>query len=111
MSTTTNFFEALQSHVEPEKQKIFFRLYYNKKNGDLIEYSMEDLPGDYIEITAEQFAESNPYVYVKDGKIKKRKMLTYGKLVPSATGYPTHATDVSIVDPESTTFWDFKTYD
>jgi hypothetical protein len=109
MSTTTNFFKAIAEHKDPPKQKIFFRLYYDKKTGALISYSMEDLDGDYIEITAEEFAIANPNVYVKNGEIKERKLLNYGKMKPSDDGFAVCPTDISLVDPDSTTYWKFQT--
>lgn len=111
MDTTSNFFEALKLVNPPEKQEIFFRLYYDKKSGEVICYSMEDLEGDYIEITKEEFALSRQNVIVKDGKIKVKNRIPIWKLVPSPEGYAVHPLDISIIAPDSGVYWDTKNYD
>lgn len=111
MSTTNNFFEGLKLAEPVAKQEIFFRLYYNEETGQPIEYSMEERDEAYIEITAEEFAIADPMVYVKNGEIRKRKLMNYGKLVPSDNGYAVHAKDISLVDPTSDTYLEFRTYE
>jgi hypothetical protein len=111
MSTTNNFFEALKLIEQPKKVDIFFRLYYNEITGLPLYYSMEDLEGPYIEISKEEFALADFNVFIKDGKIKKKKMLSIGKLVPSNVGYQVHKDDISIIDNTSNRFWNNKTYD
>lgn len=106
MSTST-LAEALEKLEPPKKQKIFFRLYYDKETGKPVAYSMEELDGDYIEITAEQFAMCDPYVIVEDGQIVKRQLVTTSKLVPGGNQFKVHATDISLVDPDGV-YWSKK---
>lgn len=111
MSTTSNFFEALKLIKPVEKVDIFYRLYYNKTTGEPISYSMEDLSGDFIEITKEEFALTDFNIFVKDGKIKKKNITLIGKLVPGSTGFPVHKHDITIIDTESKYYLTNKTYD
>ena len=106
-----NFTEALKLVDPPKKVEIFFRLYYDKVTGEPITYSMEDLDGDYIEITKEEFALTDFNIVVKDGKIKKKNMISIGKLAPSTSGYAVHKEDIAIIDPTSNVYWSNKTYD
>ena len=104
-----NFLEALKL-LEPQKPAVFdFRLYYNKETGEPLFYTMENLDGDYITITREQFAECRYDIKVKDGKIERIRFIAIGKLVPADSGYGTLQTDVSIVGDEI--HWEMKTYE
>ena len=98
--TTENFWKALAEPV-PEPAPIFFRLYYNER-GEPVSYSMEDLPGNYIEIDAETYQLSSPNVRVVDGKlvpvVYKRPT---SKLKPGSAGTPCRPDNVSIVVPDS----------
>jgi len=105
----TNFFESLELLEEQPKQKIEFRLYYDPKTNEPLFYTMEDEPGDYISITPEEFSEMRLDVFVKDGKIEKKRAISIGKLVPSDEGYRTTKNDISIIGNEQ--YWDLKTYE
>jgi hypothetical protein len=97
--TTENFWRAL-AEPAPDPAPIFFRLYYNNR-GDPVSYSMEHLPGNYIEIDAETYHRSSFNVRVVNGKlvpvVYKRPT---SKLTPSTTGTPCSVENVSIVVPE-----------
>ena len=100
-----NFREALKLVKPIKKQEIFFRLYYDD-DGNVITYSMEDLPGKYIEINAEQFAIGNRNIYIKNGKIYKKKQLSIGKLIPTEEY---DGTDITVIKDK--TQWKMKTYE
>ena len=110
--TTKNFLQAWNQWTQPDVKPIFFRLYYDQQ-GNPITYSMEELPFDYIELTAEQYHRSPPNVKVVDGKIVEIKpLVTYRKLVPSTTGVSCSLNDVCIiVDKEPNIKWNIKTYE
>jgi len=97
--TTENFWLAL---TEPAltPAPIFFRLYYNER-GEPVSYSMDDLPGNYIEIDAETYQRSRFNVRVVNGKlvpvVYKRPT---SKLKPDATGTPCSIENVSVVVAE-----------
>ena len=67
-NTTTDNFFSVWGLNQSQPQPVYFRLYYNDQ-GDLICYSMEDLPGNYIEIDKELYQNSPRNVQVIDGKI------------------------------------------
>lgn len=92
------FWAAIRNMPEPEP--VTFRLYYNSTGHPLF-YSMEHLPGTYIEVDAETFALGNMRVRVRDNKIVPVTWKTTVKLIPNDTGTPCHPDDVSIVVPET----------
>jgi hypothetical protein len=94
--TTENFWKAWAEPV-PEPAPIFFRLYYSP-HGEPVSYSMEHLPGNYIEIDAETYQRSSFKVRVVDGKIVPivHKKPT-SKLKPGTTGTLCSIENVSVV--------------
>ena len=107
--TTENFWRALAEPV-PDPAPIFFRLYYNER-GEPVSYSMEDLPGNYIEIDAETYQRSRSNVRVINGKIVpvvyKRPT---SKLTPGTAGTACLPNNVSIVvaEDQSHIKWSLK---
>jgi len=101
-----NTWEELLACYEnlPEPHPVFYRLYYNNQ-GQPVAYTMEDLPGDYIEIDSETYQLGPLNVRVIKGKLIYLTLRTSEKLRPGDTGTPCHASDVCIVDPSSTTYW------
>ena len=99
-NTTENFLKAWQEWVDTPQiiAPIFYRLYYND-NGLPLFYSMEDLPGNYIDITPEQFVNSSPHVRVINGKLVQTTLgKVINKLKPDPdNGIPCHPTDVCVV--------------
>ena len=74
-----------------------YRLYYDD-NGDFICYTCENLEGNYILVDTQTFAEGNPRVKVKNGKlIKPSSVINAVKLVPSLTGTKCASEDICIV--------------
>lgn len=88
-------FWAVMSSI-PEPKPVFYRLYHDE-HGRALFYSMEDVSGDYIEITQQQYAASDPMVRVVDGKIVAIQRYSAGKLVPGDSGTPCHPDNVAIV--------------
>lgn len=107
----TNFFDALDILEDQHKKPpVFFRLYYDPETNEPLFYTMEDKLGDYITISAEEFAELRYDIIVKDGKIERVRAVSIGKLVPSSIArYGTLKNDVSIVGNEQ--YWNMKTYE
>lgn len=99
-ATTDNFFEAWAAWNRADPPPVFFRLYYNEL-GEPLFYSMEDLPGNYIEIDQPTYARQSYDVRVVNGKlhiIDRSKNIA--RLKPSIYGTSCHPGDVCIVVSE-----------
>ena len=100
-------------HKMPEPEPVFYRLYHNE-DGAPIHYTMEDLPGTYIDVNPETFAIASMNVRVQDGKLIQlaNKTITK-KIVPGDTGTPCHPDNVAIVvtELEPHQRWKLKTYE
>lgn len=97
--TEEEFWAALAPVVAPPAPK--YRLYYNE-SGDPLFYSMEDLPGNYIEIDQDTWTNAG-HVRVVDGQLVKIKTARVHKLVPSGTGTSCHPNDITVVVDASQT--------
>lgn len=111
--TTENFLRVMAEYKWPDPQPIFYRLYYND-DGSVKCYTMEDLPGNYIEIDQTTYAESLPNVRVVDNQIQiLSQAATIKKLQPSNQGTPCDPGDVCVVVgiEQPHTFWNIKTHE
>jgi hypothetical protein len=95
----------------PEPQPVFWRLYHDDQ-GQPINYSMEHLPGTYIDIDAETYARAPLNVRVINGQIVELKRTAH-KLLPSDTGTPCHPDNVAIVVDETEPHqkWSMRIYE
>lgn len=100
--TPEEFWDIL--HAMPEPQPVFWRLYYNHA-GEPVCYSMEDLPGNYIDIDAETFALAPHNVRVVDHKLKYITVRTSQKIVPGGAGTPCHPKNVAVIATQNATHW------
>ena len=105
--TPEEFWDIL--HTMPEPQPVFYRLYYNDA-GQPVCYSMEDLPGNYIDIDAETFGLAPVNVRVVDNKLKYITTRTSDKLVPSTSGTLCHPQNVAVIVEQNGTPWSKQTY-
>ena len=103
------FWSILQAMPQP--QPVFWRLYHDIQGCPLM-YSMEDLPGTYIDVDAETFARTPMNVRVRDGKLVELKSAVR-KLVPGDVGTPCHPDNVAIVVPHTEPHqrWSMKTHE
>ena len=97
-------------HAPVEVKPIFYRLYYND-DGIPICYSMEDLPGNYIEIDAETYHRTPANVRIVNSKLKEIKLTgLVKKLVPGDHGTACDPRDICVVtDSQPHTKWSLKT--
>lgn len=67
--TTKNFWEAWNNFVWPEIKTVSYRLYYHA-DGSPDFYTMEDLPGQWIEVSQQVYVSSPRNVRVIDGELR-----------------------------------------
>ena len=105
--TEQEFWEILLD--VPESHLIFYRAYYNSE-GWVECYTMEDLPGNYIDIDQHTYVLA-PYARVVDGQLKIVKPAsTVTKLVPNSIGTSCDPHDVCVVTTsEKNIKWSLKT--
>ena len=107
--TTENFWAAWGLPQESPKPA-FYRLYYDDQ-GYLLFYSMENVPGNYIEIDQVTFAAGSPRVQVVNGQLRHIKTDGVSKLIPADQGQLCDPRDVCVVvDTNLPTgiFWQHK---
>ena len=94
--TEQEFWSILQAMPEPKP--VFYRLYYNDDGSPII-YSMEDLPGNYIEVDQSTYALAPFNVMVINNKLVYVKpKITVKKLYPlESTGTTCDTGDVCVV--------------
>lgn len=96
--TTKNFVEVMSKFEWPEPKSVFYRLYYND-DGSPKCYSMEDLPGKYIDIDLDTYRLRPWNVQVVDNKLRIiNPAVTVQKLIKcSNQGIPCDPRDVTVV--------------
>jgi hypothetical protein len=94
--TEEEFWKILQD--VPEPTPIFYRLYYSDNSAPII-YSMEHLPGNYIDVDQKTFVLAPFNVRVVDGRLTYIKpTITVKKLQPTqVNGTACNPQDVCIV--------------
>jgi hypothetical protein len=108
--TTDAFWGALAAMPEP--QAVFYRLYYDPSDGSPLFYSMEDLPGTYIEIDQATYQRGASLIRVRNGQIVPLTWKTVSVLQPGETGTPCDPRDVAVVvTHENNTKWSLKHYE
>jgi hypothetical protein len=94
--TTENFWQVF-NNLEPYQAPVVLRRLYYDDSGFPLFYTQEDKPGNYIDITPEQYQRASMRVRVRNGQLIELKTSPVKKLVPAETGTPCHPHDVSIV--------------
>jgi hypothetical protein len=78
-----------------------YRLYYDDL-GRPITYTTEDLPGNYVVLTVDEYAFASPHVRVKNGKLITVSRRPAEKLISvSDHGQRCHPCDVTVIVSES----------
>jgi hypothetical protein len=96
--TTQNFYTVLQEFQWPEPVPVTYRLYHDD-HGKPLFYSMEQLPGAYIEIDQATYMRASYQVLVKDRRlIVLTPRIQVSKLAPDNDhGVPCDRRDVCVV--------------
>jgi hypothetical protein len=106
------FWQAANAHNwTPPEVRQEFRLYYDN-TGNVLYYSMEDLPGTFLVIDRITFDQQRFDIRVKDGKIVKLNHPASWKLAPADAGTACHPQDITIVvdnNAENKQHWEVKT--
>lgn len=103
---------ASMSNATKVRKPVEYRAYYDL-SGKVLSYTCDDLPGNYIIITREQYAEAKPDAIVDNGKIMHQNASILNVMVKKAVGRPCSKYDVNIVieDPQDTvSLWAVKKY-
>ena len=109
MMTSEEFWDVLRS--APEPTPVFYRLYHDATGVPLF-YTMEDLPGTYIEIDQDTYARSSMRVRVRDGKLVELTWKTTQKITPNGEGTTCDPSDVAIVtNNQHNTKWSKRVYE
>jgi hypothetical protein len=97
--TTENFWQVWSNLETWQPPAVFWRLYHNEQGHPLF-YTQQDCPGNYIDVTPEQYQRANMQVRVVDRQLIEINKPVFKKLMPSTTGTPCEPADVAIVvDP------------
>ena len=96
--TTQNFLSVMQSFEWPDPVPVTYRLYHDEKGQPLI-YTMEALPGSYIEVDQATYVRASHHVRVIDGRLKiLPKAQPVFKLKPDQhRGSPCDLRDVCVI--------------
>jgi hypothetical protein len=79
-----------------EVKPILYRLYHDDQGFPLF-FSQEDLPGNYIDITREEYVNPPKHFKVVNDKIVLIETSIVRRLYPNNNGTPCHPDDISIV--------------
>ena len=111
--TTENFWKVWNTFVWPELRPAQYRLYY-KPDGSPLIYTMENLPGDWIEVSQQTYIAAPWNVRVIDGELRIiPKVKICHKLQPSDHGVACDPRDVCVVVSESSpkTYWSLQSHE
>ena len=112
MDAITQFWQQVEPLLVTQQPNIFYRLYYDKDSGRPLFYSMEDLPGTWIEIDRATFAAGDTKIKVRNNQIIPDQLGSINKLVPAEFGVCCYKHDITIVSSHSETqHWNLKYYD
>lgn len=91
---------------------IEYRVYYDLDSGDVIEYTNDIRPGDYIIVDRETWAANRFDRKVKDGRLIS-PLLLQAKLVPATDGRPCDPFDITVIVDEQrpNIKWKMRTYE
>jgi len=106
------FIKALANVKWPVPVAIEYRVYYDPVTGNVTNYTNADLPGVYLLVDRETFANHRFDVKVVNGKLVRPNIFSVGKLVIGTSGAACHPDDITILSDEPTSiYWSFRQYE
>lgn len=90
--------------------EIEYRVYYDPATGQVLDYTTEHRPGDYILVDLKTFHKHRFDVTVKDGQLVT-PVLPRVKLVPGEKGRGCHPHDITILSDDAPIYWTLKKYE
>jgi len=96
--TTENFWKAFNEWQPEPPRPVFYRLYYDEQ-GRPITWTMEDLPGNYIDVDLALYREQPRHIVVRNGKIIRVDPVYMVPRLRLSTveGTPCHPADVTVI--------------
>ena len=104
------FWKAVAAVDWSPSRKIEFRVYYDPATGQVLNYTNEESPGDYILVDRETFHRHRFDMKVQNGKLIS-PVPPIAKLVPSEKGRGCHPEDITILSEENPIYWQIKTHE
>lgn len=109
--TTDNFWQVWNNFCWPESKPVTYRCYY-LDDGTVDFYTMEDLPGNYIEVDQTTYVQALKPARVVNGTLEILKpKITVQKLAPSHQGTQCHRNDVSVIVTSNGTYWNYQSHE
>ena len=109
--TTNNFWQVWNNFKWPETKAPSYRCYY-LDDGTVDFYTMEDLPGNYIEVEQPVYVLAPKPARVVDGVLVITKpKLFVEKLAPDSSGTMCHLRDISVVVDNNGAYWKYQKYE
>ena len=112
--TTDNFLEFWKNFQWPEPKAVSYRLYHDQQGEPLL-YTMEHLPGDYIEVDQATYIKGSFGVRVINGALTVLPSQPMVKKLRSgvADGTPCDPRDICVVvsDHREHTRWGYQNHD
>jgi hypothetical protein len=107
-----DFWREVEPLLEPlVPANIFYRVYHDDA-GRVLFYSMEDLPGNYLDIDHDAYIAADGNARVINGRLVPPSRSSCHKLVPSDRGTDCHPQDVCIVVTEGVSQkWNLQHYE
>lgn len=107
--TEQEFMAALSNM--PTAKPVTYRLYHDDQ-GRPLHYTMEDMPGQWVEIDKDLFRRCPSRVRVRNGRVHEIQWRTTEKLVPGQIGTACHPKDVTIIhDGADSQHWSRLTHE
>jgi hypothetical protein len=104
------FWKAVAEIDWSRPKEIEYRVYYDAKTGQVLDYTNDQRPGDYILVDRETFHKHKFDVTVRDGKLVT-PIPPRVKLVPGEKGRGCHSHDITILSDENSVYWTIKKYE